>query len=125
MTIEGKFDVDSVTAGADLTGSIYKVINLAGTIVTGSPATSRVAGVLRSTGKTGEQVSYVSVGKTKAYAGAAVSTLGYPLVPASGGFLIAASSGGPTVGRALATAASGDLVPVFVDFMTIPAWPGV
>lgn len=125
MTIEGKFDVESVAAGADLTTSIYKVVSLAGTIVTGSPATSRVAGVLRSTGKTGEQVSYVYQGKTKAYAGAAVSTLGYPLVPASGGWLIAASSGGASVGRALATAASGDLIPVFVDFKNVAAWAGV
>lgn len=124
MTIESKFDVYNVLAAQDLTVAdcIYHAVTFGGTI---APSTSRVAGVLRSKAKSGEQVSVVYQGITKVMAGAAVSTLGYPLTVTASGWFIAASSGGPTVGRALATAASGDLIPAFVDFMTIPAWPGV
>lgn len=114
----------TVTAAQDLTVAdcLYHAISLAGTIV---GSTSRVAGVLRMKASSGQQASVVYEGLTKVMAGAAVTTLGYPLTVTASGWFIAASSGGAQVGRALAAAASGDLIPAMVDFNTIPAWPGV
>ena len=54
-------------------------------------------------------------GVVKGWAGAAVTTVGYPVTVTTSGFLIAASSGGQCVGRAFAAAASGDLFPVLMD----------
>lgn len=124
MSTEQKFDLLTVTAAQDLTVAdcLYHAVSLAGTIV---GSTSRVAGVLRSKCTSGQQASVVYQGLAKVMAGAAVTTLGYPLTVTASGWFIAASSGGATIGRALTAAASGDLIPAMVDFNTIPAWPGV
>lgn len=124
MSTEQKTELMTVVAAQDLTvaDALYHAISLGGTIV---GSTSRVAGVLRTKGQSGERVSVVYQGITKVMAGGAVSTLGYPLTVTASGWFIAASSGGAQVGRALAVAASGDLIPALVDFNTIPAWPGV
>ncbi len=123
MSTEQKFELMTVTAAQDLTvaDAIYHAVTLAGTI---AASTSRVAGVLRTKASSGQQASVVYTGLAKLMAGAAVSTLGYPLTVTASGWFIAASSGGATIGRALAVAASGDLIPAMVDFNTIPAWPG-
>jgi hypothetical protein len=124
MTTTQVQELYNVTAGQDLTpdSCLFHAVSLAGLIVAN---TSRVAGVLVTKGLSGEQVSYVRTGVTKVMAGAAVTTLGYPLVITTSGWFIAASSGGAMVGRALTAAASGDLLSAEVDFNTIPAWPGV
>lgn len=126
MTIESEFQqIWNVTAAEDLSGSgsMFKAVSIAGTIAAG-PALA--IGILRSKGVSGQQVSAVMKGVTKVMVGAAVSTLGHPLkIAATSGWLVAAASGDVHVGRALATAASGDLIPAAVDFSTKPAWPGV
>jgi hypothetical protein len=124
VTTEGRQNKWAITATEDLSaaGARYKAVTLAGAI---APSTVRVAGVLVTSCKSGERGSVIYEGVAKVVAGAAVSTLGYPLTITTSGFFIAASSGGSTIGRNLAVAASGDLVEAFVDFMTIPAWPGV
>lgn len=123
MSTEQATKLMTVTAAQDLTVAdcLYHAISLAGTIV---GSTSRVAGVLRMKASSGQQASVVYEGLTKVMAGAAVTTLGYPLTVTASGWFIAASSGGAQVGRALAAAASGDLIPAMVDFNTIPAWTG-
>lgn len=123
MATHGNQNLRTVTAGQDLLiEAQYKAITLAGTIAAN---TSRVAGILWAYGKTNEQVSYVYEGDTKVKVGAAVSTLGWPLKIAASGFLTPAASGDVHVGRAMATAASGDIVNALVDFKTLAPWPGV
>lgn len=124
MTTHGRQNAWSVTAATDLSAasSRFKAVNFAGTI---AGSTTRIAGVLVTSAKSGERASVVYEGVQKVIAGGAVSTLGYPLSVNSDGFFVACASGGATVGRATATCASGDLVEAWVDFMTIPAWPGV
>jgi hypothetical protein len=114
----------SVQATEDLSVATAKfhAVSLAGLVVA---STSRAAGILVTSTKSGEQASVIYEGATKAMVGGTVTTVGYPLTVTTSGWLIAASSGGAMVGRATVAAASGDLVPVWVDFMTIPAWPGV
>lgn len=126
MTIESEFQIWNVTATEDLSGAgaRFKAVSIAGTI---AATPSLAIGILRSAGASGAQVSAVVKGFTKAVVGAVVTTPGYPLkVAATSGFLIAAVSGDVHCGRYLGTAAcaSGDLVPVLVDFSTKPAWPG-
>jgi hypothetical protein len=124
MTTEQKIELMTVTAAQDLTvaDALYHAVTLAGTIAAN---TSRIAGVLRFKASSGQQASVIYQGIAKVMAGAAVTTLGYPLTVTASGWFIAASSGGAMVGRALSAAASGDLFPAAVDFKAIPAWPGV
>jgi hypothetical protein len=124
MTTEQKTELMTVTAAQDLTvaDALYHAVTLAGTIAAN---TSRVGGVLRYKASSGQQASLIYQGIAKVMAGGAVTTLGYPLTVTASGWFIAASSGGAMVGRALAAAASGDLIPAAVDFKSIPAWPGV
>jgi hypothetical protein len=107
-----------VTAGADLDGegSKFKAVTLAGTIAA-TPLLA--AGVLRHGAKNGEQLSVAYEGVFKAIFGAAVSTVGYPLTVTTSGFIIAASSGGATIGRSRATVASGDIANAFFDFKSL------
>jgi hypothetical protein len=124
MTTEQKMNLMTVTAAQDLTvaDAMYHAVTLAGTIAAN---TSRVGGVLRYKATSGQQASVIYQGVAKVMAGGAVSTLGYPLTVTASGWFIAASSGGAAVGRALAVAASGDLIPAHVDFQNVAPWPGV
>jgi hypothetical protein len=124
VTTHGRQNLWSIVAATDLSAasSRFKAVNFAG-LIAGS--TSRIAGVLVTSAKSGERVSVVYEGVSKVLAGGAVSTLGYPLSVNSDGFFVAAASGAPHIGRATATCASGDLVEAFVNFENIPAWPGV
>jgi hypothetical protein len=124
MTTEQKMELMTVTAAQDLTvaDALYHAVTLAGTIAAN---TSRVGGVLRYRASSGQQASLIYQGIAKVMAGAAVTTLGYPLTVTASGWFIAASSGGAAVGRALTAAASGDLLSAHVDFQNITAWPGV
>ncbi len=129
MTIHNRTEAYTVTAAEDLSAasSLYKGITLAGTLMPANAAagaSSRVAGINVTQAKSGEQASYVYEGIVKVYAGAAVSTLGYPLAVGSSGFVFAAASGNWHCGRAVTTAASGDLFVAFVDFKTLAPWAG-
>lgn len=112
--IEGKYDSWQVVAGADLTGNgtLHKALTVGGTI---AADITQVGGILKSKGNTGELVRVAYQGIVKAYAGAAVNTLGNPITVTTSGFLIAGTSTLPFLGRALATAASGDLFPVMIS----------
>lgn len=104
-----------VTAGADLDGEDvkFKAVTLAGTIAA-TPLLA--AGILYHGAKNSEQLSVAYEGVFKALFGAAVNTVGYPLTVTTSGWVIAASSGGATIGRSRATVASGDLATAFFDF---------
>lgn len=122
MAVHNEQSRYNVVAAADLTGLQYRVINLNGTLAT---AVSQVAGVNISSVRSGELATYIYEGIAKVMAGGTVTTPGFPLALSSSGTLVAASSGGFHVGRALESAASGDLFRAFVDFKTLPAWAGV
>lgn len=121
MSTESKISVYNVLATEDLTATtaMFKAVGFGGTIVADPLA---AAGILRSHAKIGAQASAVFEGQTKAVAGAAITTPGFGITITTSGFIIAASSGGKTCGRALTSAASGDLIPVFVDFTGISAF---
>lgn len=107
-----------VTAGADLDADAvkFKAVTLAGTIAA-TPLLA--AGILRHGAKNGEQLSVAYEGVHKAQFGTAVGTVGYPLTVTTSGFVIAASSGGATIGRSIAVTASGDIAKAFFDFKSL------
>lgn len=121
MATHGKYDTTTVTASEALE-VLHRAITYAGAYAAN---TVRAAGILVSKGRTGEFVTAATAGEVKVQIGAAVSTIGYPLTITTSGFLIAASSGGASVGRSQATGSSGDIIPAIIDLMTINAWPGV
>lgn len=130
MTVTNKeLLVLSVTAAEDLSAQStrYKAITLAGVVVptaTAAGASARVIGINLTSAKSGEQASALVSGITKAVAGVAISTLGFPVFPGSLGFMFAAASGNNHCGRALETCASGDLFKVAVDFTALVPWNG-
>lgn len=123
MTTHANHKMRTAVAAQDLAMEAqYKAVTLAGAI---AGTTSTVAGILWHYGKTGDFISYVYEGDTEVKVGAAVSTLGFPLKIAASGWLTPAASGDVHVGRAMTTAASGDIVNALVDFKTLSPWPGV
>lgn len=123
MATDIDFKLLQVTAGADLSGegSKFKAVTLNGTIAANA---NLAGGILRHGADSGKAVSLVYEGITKVLAGAAISTVGFPITITTSGFVIAASSGGSSIGRALSTCASGDLVQAAVDFKSIGFWRG-
>ena len=125
MTTENNFEQMTVQAGQDLTADsvLFKGLSLNGTIL--AAAGHLAAGVLRSKVSSGGHASVVYQGITKVDVGAAVSTIGFPLkLTTSGWFTVAASGDGVVVGRALATASSGDRVKAYVDFTKLGFFGG-
>jgi hypothetical protein len=120
MTTHISEDLYGVVATVDLSIAAYKykVINLNGTLAAGP---NLAAGILKYGANSGGTASCVIHGVTKAFAGAAVGTVGYPLTVTTSGYLIAASSGGVSIGRALATCASGDIFSAALDFTFLGA----
>jgi hypothetical protein len=114
-------------AAEDLSGasSRYKVVSVAGTIASAANK-AQWAGILKFGNNSGQQFSAVYEGLTKAIGGAVITTPGWPVKVANSGFLVAAASGDQSCGRYLGTAASasGDLIPVAVDFMNPGVWGG-
>lgn len=120
MTTEENFSQTAVAAAIEITQDmLFKGITFGGTI---AATPLQAAGIIRSTAKIGVGVGVVYDGITKVKVGAAVTTPGYPLTLTTSGFVIAATSGSPSIGRAMAAAASGDLLKVLVDFKTLPFW---
>lgn len=110
---QGKFETVTLAAGADLSGSQYKAIAVAGTIAGTSEA---AIGLLQNKpGASGRHATVGYSGHMKAYAGAAI-TAGAPLQVNSTGFIIAATSLGNSIGKALAAASSGDVFPGLFNF---------
>lgn len=108
MSTQGKFFTETIVAADDFrTGGLYKAVAVDGTL---SDAQGVGAlGLAQSQPNSGQHLSYAWLGSLKAFAGAAVSTAGFPLTTAASGYIIAAVSGSHIVGRALETANSGDL----------------
>lgn len=129
MTTHNETKSLTIAAAQDLSApsSRFRAVTIAGTILAnvagGAPGGGPI-GILNTSARSGELCSVQYQGIVKAVAGAAVSTLGYPLQASSGGYLFAAVSGGNHIGRALETAASGDLFQALVDFTTVAAWTG-
>jgi len=119
MTTDVEKTCTTLVAGEDLTANaaMYRPIAIGGTIC----ASNAVAvGLLRSKGKSGENVAVAHTGEMKAWAGAAISA-GAKLAVTTSGFLITAvaSLGATqTVGRALEAANSGDLFRGLFNFVT-------
>jgi len=123
MTTHGRQNDWAIVATEDLSVATarFHAVSFAGLVVGSS---SRAAGILVTSAKSGERVSVVYEGVAKCAMGGTVTTLGYPLKITTSGWLVEAASGDATCGRATTAAASGDLTECFVDFMTVPAWPG-
>lgn len=117
-------DILPVVAGQDLPAAcLYKAVTLGGTIAAAVAATA--AGILTSQVNSGETASVIVEGLCKADIGAAaISTVGWPLKITTSGWLTAAASGDQTVGRAIATCASGDRALVMLDFKNFGIWHG-
>lgn len=86
-----------------LDGDQYKAMGLDGDV---AGTVADAAGVMQNKPKSGEEASIAYLGLSKFRAGGAVSK-GEELTVASSGFLVAASSGDRTVGRARFAASSG------------------
>lgn len=123
MTTEEKNDVTTVRAAGVITNDmLWKAITFGGTI---AALPGPAAGVCRSTAQVaGQGVSVVYQGITKVKAGAAINSLGAPLTITTSGWFTAAASGFVSIGRAMETCNSGDLLKAYVDFLTLPQWAG-
>ncbi len=131
MATENEQKLISVAATADLSAQAtrYRAVTIFGALVAANQAVGTgggVAGILKSSTRSGETASLVYDGITKGVFGAAVSTAGWPIMSGSSGYLFAATSGGLTCGRLLDTsAASGDMAQIAVDLKTLQYFAGV
>lgn len=129
MTVSNESRSYNVLATSDLSAQAtrFRAITLNGVVVptaTAAGASAQAAGILTSSSRSGELATYVYDGLTKMVAGAAISTLGFPIMVGSLGFIFAASSGASHIGRTLEVAASGDLFMGHVNFQSLPLWSG-
>lgn len=107
----------NILAGADLSSSQYKVIDVAGTVTASVALGSKTAiGVLQNKPRSGEQAEVAYLGRMKGYAGLALSA-GDKIQVTSGGFLTEVQSGNVAIGKALSAANSGDLFPFVGNFI--------
>jgi hypothetical protein len=132
MATKNEHKLMSIQAQSDLSAaaSRYRCVTHLGALSAANLAAGAVggtAGILSDFGtpRSGEIASVVYAGLYKAIAGAAITTPGWPVMVGSSGYIFAAASGGPTCGRAMESAASGDLFKGNFDFTTFPAWNGV
>lgn len=128
MTIELSVKRINLVANQDLSSSdltnvgvLHKAVTVNGTI---APTAALAAGFLKSKGKSGESVAVAIEGVVKVWAGAAISTVGYPVTITTSGFVIASVNCGYTIGKAFATANSGDLVPILCDVANLGVFMG-
>lgn len=113
MSVQRHFDTLTVVASQDLTGHQFKPVGLHG----GVAATSAAArGLLQNKAANGDHATLGYRGQMKAYAGAAINSDSLLGVTTSG-FIIAVTNS-DNVGRALVSAASGDLFTGVFDFTT-------
>ncbi len=110
---QGKHDLVSIDAGADLSTHQHKAVSVAGTIAaTGATA----IGLLQNKpAASGRQASVGYQGLMKGYAGAAISK-GAGVMVTTSGFLITVTSGALSNGKALVAANSGDLFAGLFNF---------
>ena len=102
-------------AGQDLATFLDRAVTVGGTLAV-SPALA--VGLVKTKSNTGQNFTVAYAGHSKGVAGGAI-TVGTVVGVSSGGWLIASAIGSTgVVGRALATAASGDLFEVAINFAT-------
>jgi len=108
------------TAAADLRGKQFLGVTVAGALPTG-PGT--LAGIIQSKPNTGEFGAAVYFGESEARAGDTIAK-GDRLTYTTSGF-VACTSGGISIGRALAACASGGIFRGLFDFIaptTVGSW---
>lgn len=123
MTTDIKQDLLQVAASIDLTpnGMKFKGITVGGTI---AADVKQAIGILRHGSPAGGGSSVVYRGISKVLVGAAVTTVGIPLKLTTSGFTLQCVSGDQSYGRAMTTAASGDLLLALIDFTNLGLWGG-
>lgn len=119
MTVHQQQVLRTVQATADLSASSsrFKVVTVDGTICSAA-LQLRAAGISWTSAESGQGLSVAYRGITKAMAGEAVTSAGYPFKIANSGFLVNATSGSTTFGRFAEACSSGDLVAVEINFDT-------
>ncbi len=101
-----------VNAGADLSGSQYHAIQIAGTIAT---APTNTLGILQNKPESGEDATAGWLGRSRFRAGGPV-TAGNRLTVGAGGWLMAVGSNELGVGTALQTVNSGAIAEGIFNF---------
>lgn len=117
MTTHIRHELRQIVAAEDLSGvgAQFKAVTLDGTICQAA-SNKKFAGILWHGGVSSAFVSVAYDGLSKAYVGAAVSTVGFPLKVANSGFLVPANSGDPFIARLDdALASSGDIARIHID----------
>lgn len=118
MTIEQRVQYLNILAGEDMTvaGKLHKAVTMNGTIA----ANARdVVGFAKSKAPIGTGLRIADTGVVKVFAGAAVSTVGFPVTVTTSGFVIASPVGSASIGKSFTTANSGDLFPILADCANI------
>lgn len=123
MTTEQRVQYLNILANQDLTPAacLHKAVTVNGTI---AATAALAAGFLKSHGLTGEAVRIADQGVVKAVAGAAVTTIGYPVTITTSGYVIAAVNCGYMIGKAFTAAASGDLLAIQCDLSNLGYFQG-
>lgn len=118
MAVERNQRTITVVAGQDLSGHQYKAVSLAGTVA-GTAALA--AGILKNKPENGEHATLAYEGDMKAFAGGAINSNALITVAASGfmtPYTPSGSGGLGAVGRALESAASGQVFRFIANFFT-------
>jgi len=110
---QGEFQTITLAAGANLSGAQYKAVAIGGTIAATSAAA--IGLIQNKPAASGRGTTVAWHGHMKAYAAAAI-TAGNPVMVTTSGFITNATSLGNQVGKAITTAASGDLIDCICDF---------
>jgi len=115
MSVENKYESVTIQSGADFQSvGLHKAVVVAGTIA----ATAAAIGLIKSKPDDNEYLRVGYKGIMKYLAGGAI-TAGVNMTVTTSGFMVSqGSSNGATVGKALATVASGDLGLGLFDFST-------
>lgn len=117
MAYEGQEVIShTIVAVNDFRTLHYRVVDITGDLAVAGGAMA--GGIVQSQPNSGQFMHVGVLGVMKAFAGAVITTPGYPLTTAASGWVIAAVSGSTVVGRYLQTAAcaSGDLVTGLFNF---------
>jgi len=118
MTVERNYETITVVASQDLSAHQFKAATLSGGVAS---TAALAAGILRNKALAGDHATLIYKGQMKAFAGAAINSNALLTVTTSG-FMAAytptGSGGLGAVGRALASAGSGDIFPFVADFQS-------
>jgi hypothetical protein len=112
-----------IQATEDFSGAHYKAATLGGTICQAA-SIKQVAGIIKTAPGSGYNAQIVYAGITKAFFGAGVSTVGYPVKVANSGWIIPCNSGDMSIGRSLTTANSGDVSGLMLDVRNLGFFGG-